>query len=83
MIRQKVERDHATHAQISDELTSMSPGERGFSASNVKRFCLAKNIHKTSRMSDSEVEHAVGQAVQKVSTVAVAYTWHFGITCIS
>lgn len=66
VIRQKVEEEYATHAQISEELATMFPGERGFSARNVRRFCQMKNIHKTSRMSESEVEHAVEQAVQKV-----------------
>ena len=66
-IREKVERDHATHHQISEELTRTFPGERGFSARSVRRFCQENNIHKTSRMSAPEVKSAVQEAVLKVS----------------
>ena len=66
-IREKVERDHATHHQISEELTSTFPGECGFSARSIRRFCRQKNIHKTSRMSASKVKSAVQEAVLKVS----------------
>ena len=65
-IRQKVEKDHTTHAPISEELKTMFPEKRGFSVRSVTRFCAYHNIHKTSRMSQDEVDHAVNQAVLKV-----------------
>ncbi len=70
-IRRKVEEDHASHAQISEELIATYPGEKGFSERSVRRFCQDKNIHKTSRMSQPEVNRAVAQAVLKVSTVGM------------
>ena len=65
-IRVKIERDHATHHQICEELTSTFPGKRGFSVRSIRRFCQEKNIHKTSRMPASEVKSAVQEAVLKV-----------------
>ena len=38
-IRQKVEKDHTTHAQISEELKIMFPEKRGLSVRSVMRFC--------------------------------------------
>ena len=74
-IREKVERDHATHDQMSQELTRTFPGERGFSARSVRRFCQEKNIHKTSRMSAPEVNSAVQEAVLKVSVCGCVRTF--------
>ena len=75
LIRQKVESDRATHAQISAELLAMFPGERGFSVWNVKRFCQERNIHKTSRLPEAEVESAVQAAVQKVHHTRIAFVY--------
>ena len=55
-IRQKVEKDHTTHAQISEELKTMFPEKRGFSVRSVTRFCAYHNIHKTSRTSQDEMD---------------------------
>lgn len=81
-IREKVERDHATHHQISEELTSTFPGERGFSARSIRRFCQEKNIHKTSRMSASEVKSAVHEAVLKVCVCTCACVRVCVHTCV-
>ena len=63
--RQKVEKDHTTHAQMSKDLKTTFPEKRGFSVGNVTRLCTYHNIHKTSRMLQDEVDHAVSQAVLK------------------
>ena len=65
-IRDKVERDHMTHGKISELLATRFPGVRGFSIRSIERFCEEKGIHKTSRLSQAEVEHAVAAGVAKV-----------------
>ena len=72
-IRQKIERDHATHHQICEELTSTFPGKLGFSVRSIQRFCKEKNIHKTSRLSASEVKSAVQEAVLEVNEPLILY----------
>ena len=65
-IRNKVEQDHLTHREISERLEAKFPGVRGFSIRSVGRFCQEKRIHKTSRLSQAEVEQVVAEGVAKV-----------------
>ena len=65
-ISHKVEQDHLTHREISQRLQARFPGVRGFSIRSVSRFCQEKGIHKTSRLSQAEVEHVVAEGVAKV-----------------
>lgn len=70
-IRQRVERDRATHQQVSDELkasaSSSQDSQRGLSVRSIQRFCEEKGIRKTSRLSSAEVEEVVFEAVAKVT----------------
>ena len=53
-----------THAEISDILKQMYPGEKGFSERTVRRYCLKNNIVRNRISNDELVEHvrtAVGQ----------------------
>jgi hypothetical protein len=65
-IRDKVERDHWTHSQLSDYLQQTYPGERGFSVRSLQRFCAESNIYKTARVSGSVLNQAVTDAIGKV-----------------
>lgn len=66
-IRERVEVDHVTHQQLSEELQRFVPsGTRGFSVRSIKRFCSEHGIHKTSRLTDTEVATAVANASAKV-----------------
>ena len=55
-----------THGQISEQLCSRYPGIRGFSIRSIERFCQEKGIHKTSRLSQTEIKEAVAAGVAKV-----------------
>ena len=55
-----------THAEISNILKQMYPGEKGFSERTVRRFCLNNNIVRN-RMTTDELEGHVRAAVQQVS----------------
>ena len=53
LIREKVEQDQWSHAQLSDFLKQSYPGVQGLSIRSIQRFCQEKNIHKTSKVTGS------------------------------
>ena len=59
LITEKVEQDQWSHAQLSDFLKQSYPGVQGLSIHSIQRFCQEKNIHKTSRVTDQELDEAV------------------------
>lgn len=63
LIKEKVEMDRWTHAQVSDFLQQNYPGDQGFSIRSIQRFCQEKN---TARVTDQELDEAVSDAVSKV-----------------
>ena len=67
LIREKVETERWTHRRLSAYLQHMYRGQRGFSVRSLERFCSAKGIHKTSRLSAQEVDTAVSDSIAKVS----------------
>jgi len=69
LIKEKVEQDHWTHVQLSDFLKQSYPGVQGFSERSIRRFCHEKNIHKTARVTDTELDEAVSDAVSKVCSL--------------
>lgn len=56
-----------THAEISNTLKQMYPGEKGFSERTVRRFCLNNNIVRN-RITTDELEGHVRAAVKQVSS---------------
>ena len=40
----------------------------GFSIRTIKRFCADKNIHRTSRLNEDELDEVVSQSVRMVYT---------------
>lgn len=59
--------DRKTHAEVSLELKRRFPSlSRGLSSRSIKRFCLARGIHATSRLSDSALDRVVCTSIQKV-----------------
>ena len=67
LIREKVESEKWSHRRLSTYLQQLYPGERGFSVRSLERFCSAKGIHKTSRLSEPEIDTAVSDNITKVS----------------
>ena len=57
-IREKVEIDGWTHGLVSEFFKENFPGRKGFSIRSVERLCSKWNIHKTSRLSDQQVDEA-------------------------
>ena len=45
------------------------PGVQGFSIRSIQRFCQEKNVHKTSRVTDQELDEAVSDAVSRVCSL--------------
>ena len=65
-IRERVEHG-AMHKVISDELKALYPlVSRGLSRS-VRRFCEARDIHSSSRLSDVQLDTVVRTSIHKVS----------------
>ena len=65
-IRDKIEKEHWTHAQLSSCLKVAYPGERGFSVRSIEKFCSDNNIHKVAKLSDADVDELVAEAIDKV-----------------
>ena len=65
-IREKVEKEHWTHVKLSAFFHAQYPGDRGFSARTLERFCREKDIHKTSRLTNADLDECVSQAIAKV-----------------
>ena len=65
-IRHRIEVDKITHRQLSEELQNRFPGIRGYSVRSIECFCREKGIHKSSRLSDVQVQEVVAEAVAKV-----------------
>lgn len=55
-----------THAQIAEELQARYPGERGFSARSVRRFCSNHGITSSSGLSDRHLDKVVASGIAKV-----------------
>ena len=70
-VQRRVETDGVTHRRISEELKERFHGVRGFSIRNIECFCREKGIHKSSRLSESEVLSAVSEAVARVCHLIV------------
>ena len=69
LIREKVEQDRWSHAQLSEFLKQSYQGFQGFSIHSIQKFCQEKNIHKTSRVTDQELDEAVSDAVSRVCSL--------------
>ena len=69
LIREKVESEKLSHRRLTGHLQQQQlyPGERGFSVRSLERFCSTKGIHKTSRLSEPEIDTAVSDNITKVS----------------
>ena len=65
-VKEKVEIYKCTHQQVSDELKSLFPGERGFSLRSVERFCCEKGIKKTTEIDDQQLDDVISEAVRQV-----------------
>ena len=65
-VREKVEKERWTHSQISEHLQQAYPGVKGFSVRSIERFCREKEIRKTARLSDQELDEAVAGAISQV-----------------
>lgn len=65
-IRDRIESKH-THQDIAAELQQMHPNTKGLSARSIRRFCAQKNIHFSSRLTESQVDQAVESAVAQVT----------------
>lgn len=66
-IRKKVVDDKWTHKQINSFLSAKYPGARGISLTSIQRFCKEKEIHKTPRISDGQLQTLVSEAISMVS----------------
>lgn len=66
-IREKVEKEKWTYRKLSLYLQQVYPSERGFSIRSLERFCSLKDIHRTQRLTGSELDNAVSEAIGKVS----------------
>ena len=75
-VREKIEQEHTTHGKLSELLCSRYPGVRGFSIRSIQRFCHEKGIHKTSRLSQADVEDVVSAGVSKVYLCKHIYSSH-------
>ena len=67
-VREKIVKGKYTYKQLSDTLQYCFPEERGFSVRLIKRFCNEKEIRKTTKFDDQELDEVVTEAVLQVFT---------------
>ena len=65
-VREKIVESKYTYKQLSDTLQQCFPEERGFSVRSIKRFCNEKEIRKTTKLDDQELDEVVIEAVLQV-----------------
>ena len=65
-VKQRVDAG-STHSEISQEICQMFPGQRGYSARSVRRFCADNGITRRTGMEDSDIVQHVERAVAEVS----------------
>ena len=55
-----------TYHWLSEYLMRRYSNTSGFSIRTIKRFCADKNIHRTSRLNEDELDEDVSQSVRMV-----------------
>ena len=65
----KLTEDNLTYEELSIVLKQMFPNYKGFSVRSLQRYCSGENIHKTSRLNDSDLNEVVLTSVMQVSIV--------------
>ena len=69
-VAQLVCKRRLTHREVSQELRRRHPDVRGLSEMSVRRYCNEHGIHKTSRLSDGQLDVVVEDAVSKVTLLS-------------
>jgi len=69
VIRRMVVQERKTYQAVSDELNCMFPNSSGQSTRSVRRYCVAHDIHATSRLSSGGLDTLVSNYVRKVNKV--------------
>ena len=64
-VRGKIEEEKRTH-RLREYLMRSYSNTHGFSTRTIKRFCADKNIHRTSRLNEDELDEVVSQSVRMV-----------------
>ena len=66
-VKRRIQDEKMNHTALSMELKGMFPGQSGLSVRpSIQRFCEAKDIRKTSRLSQESVEAVVREAIIRV-----------------
>ena len=78
-IREKIEKEHWTHKELSAHLQHAYPGQRGTSVLSLERFCSVKGIHKTARLSTQHLDEVVSDAIAKVRKL-LQYDMHIPVS---
>ena len=55
-----------TYVDISRQIQEQYPNVKGFSIRSIERFCASHGLHKTSRLSQHELQKVVTTAVHQV-----------------
>ena len=66
LVKEKIENERWTYKKLSTHLQELYPGTKGISARSLRRFCSSRDIHRTSRLSEHEVDIVVSGAIAKV-----------------
>ena len=69
LVREKIEVERWTHKKLSLHLNQMYPQQKGFSIRSIQRFCTTKDIHKTSRLNNNNLDEVVQDAVKRVCII--------------
>lgn len=65
-VKDKLVKERWTHSKISGYLQQAHPGIQGFNIHSVQRFCSVNSIHKTSKLSDQQLDQVVSNQIEQV-----------------
>lgn len=63
---EKIVTRRMTYCQISQELQQLYPNIKGISARSIRRYCSDNGLHRTSRLTDHELDRVVTTSTSKV-----------------
>ena len=67
---------------LSEYLMKRYSNTSGFSIRTIKRLCADKNIHRTSRLNEDELDEVVSQSVRMVRQTHTHTCWAICLHCL-
>ncbi len=70
-MRTKLVHERMSYRQVSEQLKAAYRDVKGLSIRSIRRFCKQNNIHRTSRLTQEQLDMVVSSGVGKVNFTMV------------